>query len=124
LQFFGSLKKAGAEFGYRTASEIHRFTTIAPKIKDWDCEAIFDFVIIQKLLPKVHGSRRKLEPILKTLAGLCLYQPERTVDLLKPEIDETKIEYASVIKYPLSFDKIKRMYQNLIDNSFTSYAEA
>jgi 5-methylcytosine-specific restriction protein B len=124
IQFFISLKKAGAEFGYRTASEIHRFISVAPRIKAWDQHAIFDFVIIQKLLPKVHGSRRKLEPILKTLAGLCLSQPEKIAELLKAEVDETNSVHTSAIKYPLSFDKIKRMYQNLIDNSFTSYAEA
>jgi hypothetical protein len=28
------------------------------------------------------------------------------------------------ILYPISFEKIERMYKNVIDNGFTSYAEA
>lgn len=124
LDLFTNLKKAGAEFGYRTAEEINRFITVAPTIHEWDDDSIFDFVIVQKLLPKVHGSRRKLEPILKTLAGLCLTSEANVVELLKVEVDETDEPHVSQIKYPMSFDKIKRMYQNLIDNSFTSYAEA
>ena len=73
MKFFSELKKVGAEFGYRSASEIMRFSSIINLIEP-ACEtsAIIDASIMQKLLPKVHGSRRKLEPVLKTLALLCL----------------------------------------------------
>jgi 5-methylcytosine-specific restriction protein B len=71
--FFDELKKTGAEFGFRTASEILRFTAIINHIEpNWKITQIIDAAIMQKLLPKIHGSRRKLEPILKTLAKLCL----------------------------------------------------
>ena len=78
LNFFGELKKTGAEFGYRTASDIHRFAGIVnrlnPEEEQWTAEQITDAVIIQKLLPKLHGSRKKLEPVLKTLAGFCFIE--------------------------------------------------
>lgn len=124
LRFFNELKKTGAEFGYRSASEILRFAAIVQKVApDWDLYQITDAAIMQKLLPKVHGSRRKLEPVLKTLGTLCLLG-EQTFDELtdpKKEIDYTDTEK---IKYPVSLEKIVRMYANLLSNGFTSYAEA
>jgi 5-methylcytosine-specific restriction protein B len=123
LNFFAELKKSGAEFGYRSASEILRFAAVAKKLGiGWGQNEIADAAIMQKLLPKVHGSRRKLEPILKTLGGLCL-KDTREIEILitKFEIAEGDKEK---IRYPISFEKILRMYQNLISNGFTSYAEA
>jgi 5-methylcytosine-specific restriction protein B len=124
MNFFSELKKTGAEFGYRSASEILRFAGVVNKIEPtWSMAVIIDTVIMQKLLPKVHGSRRKLEPVLKTLGQLCLEDGQKFDDLLitKTEID---FKYLSKIKYPVSLEKILRMYDNLISNGFTSYAEA
>ena len=59
--FFSELKKVGAEFGYRTASEIMQLVTklklLEPTIENNVC---LDIAIMQKLLPKLHGSRSKL----------------------------------------------------------------
>lgn len=123
LKFFSELKKSGAEFGYRSASEIVRFASVIKKLEaGWTSDEIIDAAIMQKLLPKVHGSRRKLEPILKTLGSFCL-NTENDIEALivKTEITE---EDKKKIKYAVSFEKIQRMYQNLISNGFTSYAEA
>jgi 5-methylcytosine-specific restriction enzyme B len=120
LQFFVELKKVGAEFGFRTASEIIRFAgvinQIEPKV---EMSEILDAAIMQKLLPKVHGSRRKLEPVLKTLGNLCLQNGKQFNDYSAPE-SRTDVD----IKYPISFEKIIRMHENLLSNGFTSYAEA
>lgn len=124
LKFFAELKKIGAEFGYRSASEIVRFASIIQNIKsDIKLNEIIDISIMQKLLPKVHGSRRKLEPVLRTLGTLCLTDGQKFDDILtnKNEIENTESE---IIKYPISLEKIVRMYENLISNGFTSYAEA
>ena len=73
ISFFNELKKTGAEFGYRSANEIHRFVSVVNHLDSaWKMNDIIDCTIMQKLLPKVHGSRRKLEPVLKTLGTLCL----------------------------------------------------
>lgn len=124
MSFFSELKKTGAEFGYRSASEIIRFAAVVNKIEPgWRTSDIIDAAIIQKLLPKVHGSRRKLEPVLKTLGSLCLTDGQKFDDFL---LAKTEINYSdtSKIKYPVSLEKILRMYDNLISNGFTSYAEA
>jgi 5-methylcytosine-specific restriction protein B len=123
MSFFVELKKTGAEFGYRSASEILRFAAVTNKLDAaWSSPEIADAAIMQKLLPKVHGSRRKLEPVLKTLGALCLQSGEKMEDYFsKSEIDFTD---TTKIKYPVSLEKILRMYQSLISNGFTSYAEA
>ena len=124
LDFFTGLKKIGAEFGYRSASEILRFAAVISKIeKAWSVDEIIDAAIVQKLLPKVHGSRRKLEPVLKILGELCLLDGQTFDNFLSPK-KEIDFPNGSKIKYPVSLEKILRMYNNLLSNGFTSYAEA
>lgn len=116
LPFFQSLQNAGAEFGYRTVSEINRFVAICSDIADDSMEpdTIIDAAIMQKLLPKLHGSRNKIEKILRIMAQLCL------VDSNKEPFQEDDED----IKYPLSYEKLKRMHKRVKDDGFTSYAEA
>lgn len=119
LKFFTELKKTGAEFGYRSASEIYRFAAVVNRLDpSWELSQIIDAAVMQKLLPKVHGSRRKLEPVLTALGGLCLNNPEDFENYIKNGVT------SSVVKYPVSLEKISRMYQALLHNGFTSYAEA
>jgi hypothetical protein len=123
--FFVELKKTGAEFGYRTATEIHRLynqlTTLDSAMQENDK---IDIAIMQKLLPKLHGSRRKLCPILEVLASLCVLE-KTTVAKDFLENKETLVFRGNEkVLYPLSLEKITRMYKGAIDNGFASYAEA
>lgn len=120
LKFFNELNKVGAEFGYRSAYEIQRFAALAEQLAvDWKFEHIMDAAIAQKLLPKLHGSRRKLEKVLFRLGQLCLTEGDAEELLKKPE----SIIWDQV-KYPISFEKIIRMHKGLVENGFTSFAEA
>ncbi|MBK7561214.1 MAG: hypothetical protein IPI68_06740 [Chitinophagaceae bacterium] len=50
LSFFAELKKTGAEFGYRSASEISRFTAVVNKLdSEWTMAEITDAAIMQKI---------------------------------------------------------------------------
>ncbi len=119
LGFFGKLKEAGAEFGYRTASEIYTFVALAHRlIPDWPENEVIDAVIMQKLLPKLHGSQRKLEGTLRTLGELCLREGQNIDDYF------VKDNPVKGVKYPLSLDKLVRMYKGVVNNGFVSYAEA
>ncbi len=124
LNFFTELKKTGAEFGYRSATEIIRLSAVINHIApDWDKDKIIDVAIMQKLLPKVHGSRRKLEPVLRAMGKLCL-KDEANFDTYISSKEELDLSSDKKVMYPISFEKILRMYESLINNSFTSYAEA
>lgn len=125
VYFFNELKKVGAEFGYRSATEIMQLVAklkiLEPTITDNAC---LDIAIMQKLLPKLHGSRSKLVKILITLSGLCVEGTTKEVFEKQVE-DHYKNGFDGLtIKYPISFEKLIRMYRNVLANGFTSYAEA
>jgi 5-methylcytosine-specific restriction enzyme B len=119
IDFFAILQQTGAEFGYRTASEVSRLATTMRLLKpEADTSEIIDVLLMQKLLPKVHGSRRKLEPILKNIGSLCLPENASVEDILSSKAP------TSIGKFPITLTKVKRMYDNLMENGFTSFAEA
>ena len=119
LHFFSRLKNAGAEFGFRSAREICTFVTIADRlVPEWTEDEVIDAVIMQKLLPKLHGSQRKLEGILRTLGEFCLNEGQNVEDYF------VKDKPIAGVKYPLSLDKLVRMYKGVVNNGFVSYAEA
>jgi MoxR-like ATPase len=131
VNFFGQLQKTGAEFGYRTGMEIHRlYQQLAVINEDISENDKIDIAVMQKLLPKLHGSRRKLCPILETLGNICVNDIDVKKDIfenedfkLYEEVDG-KLVLIEGILYPLSLEKITRMYKGAIENGFASYAEA
>ncbi len=118
--FFGQLKNVNAEFGYRSATEIFRFICQAQANDDTDTkmeiEEILDVAVVQKLLPKLHGSRKKLDPVLKQLWRLCFETANTELPI--------SCENVAQAKFKESADKIWRMYESAIANGFTSFAEA
>ncbi|WP_332032716.1 MrcB family domain-containing protein [Kaistella sp.] len=123
VQFFGELKKTGAEFGYRSATEIMRLinqlTVLDGALKTSDK---IDIAIMQKLLPKLHGSRRKLCPVLETLGSFCV---SGELKIIKDVFDNADFDFKDEkVLFPLSLEKITRMYRGAIDNGFASFAEA
>ena len=99
-----------------------------------------DAQILQKLLPRLHGSQRKLEGTLAALAHLCYERRQWAGGALSNEkLAEAAKEIAKQpghdVKrlatlgpesalYPLSFRKLIRMQRHLDRNGFTSFAEA
>lgn len=134
LKFFGELQKTGAEFGYRSATEILRLINQLDALNNniTTSEKI-DIAIMQKLLPKIHGSRRKLSPILEMLGSFCVTDKlnvakdvfeKDNFEFYKKKKDGKDLEPADNVNFPLSLEKITRMYKGAIDNGFASYAEA
>ncbi len=90
---------------------------------------LLDVAIMQKLLPKLHGSRNKLSKVLPILGGFCLKDStnikENYLDkFVNYNLTEFDIESDENVKYKISFEKICRMYKNAVENGFASYAEA
>jgi hypothetical protein len=138
-KFFGELQNVGSEFGYRSASEIEQLITklgikgfVDDKGQPLKNNTKIDIAIMQKLLPKLHGSRKKLVNPLEVLAGFCIKRindskpdsQNEKKNLYQQYLAENKESTKWEIMYPISLEKIERMYQNVIDNGFTSYAEA
>lgn len=126
--FFSELKKSGAEFGYRTASEIGRLMYMLNELGE-SGDNLLDIAIMQKLLPKLHGSRNKLTKVLPILGGFCLTDNSKIKEdyldkFVSNSLTEVELKADTNIKYKISFEKICRMYKNAVENGFASYAEA
>ena len=126
--FFENLKISGAEFGYRTAHEIFRFCGVLNNLDDgnhWSTDQLIDAAIVQKLLPRLHGSRKKLEPVLNQLANLCVETDEGTEELIgQLANDPERIPNHERVRFGISLEKILRMKKRVVQDGFTSYAEA
>lgn len=149
LLLFKVLQSSGAEFGYRVAQEASRFLYFYKEFggfsadnTEWFDDAL-DAVIVQKLLPKLHGSRGKLEGLLWALATFCGGERTGTTEAFLTEClaaakceDEAKFSPEAVdqklraanperkARYASSFDKILRMYRKLVRDQFVTFAEA
>lgn len=131
LEFFIELKKTGSEFGYRSASEIFRFAGVLSKLtgndgKAWNTNDVIDAALMQKLLPKIHGSRKKLEAVLDVLAKLCISADEDKIDDIITELEKApgKIDGSENVRFKISLEKILRMKNRVVQEGFTSFAEA
>jgi len=118
VKFFDELKKIGAEFGYRTAVEMLLLIKKLNAVGTFTQEQSTDIAVMQKLLPKLHGSRSKISKILDALITLCLKEGKTFYIAKSEEVNQEDI------LYPIAFEKLVRMYKNALDNGFTSYAEA
>ncbi|MHA8084921.1 McrB family protein [Aquirufa antheringensis] len=128
MEFFVELKKSGAEFGYRTASEIGRLMCMLEEFGEKG-DDLLDVAIMQKLLPKLHGSRNKLTKVLPILGSFCLFEKSKIKEEYLDKyvanlISEKDLNVDENVKYRVSLEKICRMYKNAIENGFASYAEA
>jgi hypothetical protein len=146
LLFFDLMRDHGLEFGFRVAHEASRFLCFYrqfggyPEDETSWFEPAMDAIIVQKLLPKLHGSRPRLEGLLWALAWACgadrsgldqaaMLARGHEAGLARDEINlgpET-IERAlagRIARYPLSFDKVMRMWRKLVRDQFVTFSEA
>lgn len=101
VELFELLSPIGAEFGFRSALEIVRFTYLHALLvgRGWALNSALDAQVLQKLMPKLHGSERRLRPILERLQT-----------------------YAKTAELPLSEEKVRRMQERLRDG-FASFLD-
>jgi hypothetical protein len=113
----------GFEFGHRVFYEATRFAAMLAAAGDAEPDHALDRQILQKILPRLHGSRRRLEATLCALALECVGPDgsSRSVDDKAP-FDPMK-PLPSPPSLPLSFEKIRRMVRSVRANQFTSFTE-
>jgi MoxR-like ATPase len=115
----------GFEFGHRVFYEAMRFAAMYSAAGDDDPEHALDLQIMQKVLPRLHGSRRRIEPILCALGQFCF---DLTVGT-DPGSTEGKLRFDPLAppegapRLAISFDKICRMTRSLRANQFVSFTE-
>lgn len=119
------LSEGGFEFGHRVFYEAIRYSAMLSASGDSGHRGALDNVILQKILPRLHGARRRLEAPLCSLGRFCmdLTHVEGTgIPGSVPQFNPSKPP-ASAPLLPKSFDKVRRMYQSLVANQFASFTE-
>ena len=118
-----TLSRYNLEFGHRVFYEALRFAALAYEAGISDLRAVLDCIVMQKVLSRLHGSRRRLE-----LPLLALAQYSRDL----PEVAETDEKLAALNAdtsagltptLPISYAKIIRMLRALRSNQFASFTE-
>lgn len=109
------LTKSGHEFGHRVMAESLRFAAIYLGCGRDDVNEVLDLIAMQKLLPRLHGSRRRLEPVLSELLAWSGAQ-----DRSEDEEDRVHDEGA---RLPRTAAKLRRMLASLRANQFVSFTE-
>ena len=106
------LKKFNLHFGYRVVNEISRFIWLSKDLtgENFDLNATMDIQILQKILPKFHGTRGKLEEPLKELLTFC-----KGGEASQEEMSNQAAQSQGGGLYPRSARKIARMINNLND---------
>lgn len=129
--FYRVLEHYGLEFGYRVASEAAEFIGVHRALsgRNWSFDSAFDAQIVQKLLPKLNGSQRAIEPAIRALATLCIASTDSQSKRheLAIELAESKAPLPggdAPARYPISRAKLLRMARAVAQNGFVSFAEA
>ncbi len=132
LTLFEVLQPHGLAFGFRAAKEMTRFVALYRDLqplgrtdsvldKNWLATAL-DAQILQKVLPRLSGSRSQLAEVLAALAEVCQTgalsdgTPDRT-------LRERRANYGTGY-YPRASAKIARMWRLLDANGFVTFMEA
>lgn len=147
MALFRIMARGRTEYGFRTGKEVKAYlrtahflagpepasreawakigTTESPENGDW-IKAL-DAQILQKILPKLHGSRTRLAPLLGALATYCAtgeetYAMEHFPDdgaMAKRVLKDAT--GASSQKFPESYKKLERMIEVLVEEQFVSF---
>jgi hypothetical protein len=109
------LASSGHEFGHRVMAESLRFAAIYAASGKPDADEVLDLIAMQKLLPRLHGSRRRLEPVLKALMVWAGSEPGSE--------DINVVDADGDARLPRTAMKLRRMLASLRANQFVSFTE-
>lgn len=118
------LSRYGMEFGHRAFYECIRLAALLHAAGITDRMAALDRIVMQRILPRLHGSRRKLEQPLLALALFCQDLPaELPAESALAAVDPEGLPAGVVARLPKSHDKVVRMLRSLRLNQFASFTE-
>lgn len=111
------------EFGHRTYVEAQRLAALLAADGATLPHAL-DVFVLQKVLPRLHGGRKRLERCLDTLAWCCVTAPgdaEAIAALASPRAPPRPVGGEAAM--PRSLEKVERMKQTLLEHQFASFSE-
>ena len=133
VSLFNILKDGRFEFAFRTAKEINHYLRVcahlAPDKNAWEADGWktdLDKQILQKLLPKLHGSMGRISSLLADLADYCHSGTRAEA----PEGGQTRARLDSAAGldpktavFPSSLGKLQSMIATLKDEQFVSFIQ-
>jgi len=134
LQLHETLRQWHRHFGYRVANEIARFVALAASEAE-DAAApdlAFDLAVLEKVLPKFHGTQQELDEPLRELfrfaIGDALAQDAGLLEEKSWRLTDRGLIPAGTVDGPLpslprTAAKVWRMRQRLREQGFTSFLE-
>lgn len=129
--FFELLHEVRLEFAFRTIAEIMRYLHVdfefAADKAQWRWQDCMDAQVLQKVLPKLHGSRRRLEAILVALATYCEKRSlEASRKYLLRDAELTSFPSSNLlgdVTFPLSRSKLLEMIVAIRRDQFVSFIQ-
>jgi 5-methylcytosine-specific restriction protein B len=124
LELHRLLSEGGFEFGHRVFYEATRFAALLAAAGETGPEVALDLQILQKILPRLHGSRRRLESTLHGLGKFCFSLEIKPGDVSGgPGVFDPLNPPQGEARLPLSFEKVQRMTRVLQANQFASFTD-
>lgn len=111
-----ALALSGDEFGHRVFYESLRLTTALHHVGIRGADAALDHIVLLKVLPRVHGSRRRAEPVLRQLLAFA-YAPEAALR------KQPQQQWDGEPRLPLTAQKVSRMLRAVEVNQFVSFTD-
>ncbi len=102
-EIYQILEKCGVEFAYRTVKEIRQYIIAAYELSaskdEFSVTSAVDEQVLQKVLPKIHGSQKEIGLLLKELQDNCEGNKlERSLEKINKMIGKLeRSQYASYI---------------------------
>ncbi len=127
-------------FGYRVVNEIARFVCLAHAQSSEPDEAdmvAFDLAVLEKVLPKLHGTQQELEDVLVKLFGFAVGRDRDSVDPANFEVSEAMLREKKAesdntkpistnnedVPLPRTAMKLWRMCRRVRQQGFVSFIE-
>ena len=139
MSLFRIMKRGRGEYGFRTGKEVMAYLRTAHFLAgpeaagrtvwatDENWHEALDAQILQKILPKLHGGRSRLAPLLGALATYCASGEEARAMEHFPQ-DGTAAKRSlqdarglTTPKFKNSYEKLKRMIDVLVEEQFVSF---
>lgn len=113
------LEKADLHFAYRVRDEVAFYLILNKKYNFMDsCDAL-DFQLVQKVLPRIHGSSERIQMVLVELLNLLEGKDYRSKDFEYSQIEG--IFDQESLKYRRASKKILFMLKRFDNDRFTSF---
>jgi 5-methylcytosine-specific restriction protein B len=114
------------EFGFRTIKEILAYHAADYALTEdksaWKWQKAFDQQLLQKIMPKLHGSKRKIESLLISLARFCETGEVPAAGSDIPEnLKSNPVKPIGEPVYRMSYAKLVEMIDAVRRDQFVSY---